>query len=80
MNSYYKEFVDFLVEASESTDEFMKGEKLPFGETTKVHKGPIYKALLEPSEHDGLVEIILKVLLSALAKTARLQFKDHIEG
>ena len=35
--------------------------------------------MVEPWEHDGLVETILKVLLPVLAKTARHQFKEHIE-
>ena len=69
-----------LQDASDNPQAFMTGELLPFGTATVIKKDCFLEELLKPYEHDATVEIILRIMLSALAKTCQHLFKDHLYG
>ena len=49
----------------------MDGSMLAFGPSTEIKNDCFLDELLSPYIHDSLVEYILPVILSALAKTCR---------
>ena len=68
MNGKYTELVLFLSDSGLNTSEFMLGNLLPFGESTKLKRDVVFEELLKPCADDDTVEIILKVVLPAMAK------------
>jgi len=69
MNKIYLQLVNFLDSTSEHIEEFLRGDFLPFGTDTCVHKDPIYQILVKPSEIDTHTTTAPKVLLPALASS-----------
>ena len=69
-----------LQDASDNPQAFMTGELLPFGTATVIKKDYFLEELLKPYEHDTTVEIIIRIMLSAFAKTCQHLFKDHLYG
>ncbi len=64
----YQEVIDFLTEASENVQVFMRGDvHLSFSDAAHVHNDAIFRQLIEEWQHDDLVETILVVMLPAMA-------------
>jgi E1A/CREB-binding protein len=82
MNNKYQELLFFFntVTESENLHSFMRGDYLPFGETTRVHKGPVYKSLIQEHDFDCAVEALLSIIFPAFAKLSMRMFKDHLTG
>lgn len=80
MNTIYLQLTIFFNDASENTEDFMKGQLQPFGEDTYIVEDHIYKCLLEPSEYDGIVQTYLQVLFLSLGKLSTKVFKEHLPG
>lgn len=80
MNTKYLQLTKFFIDASENTEDFMKGKLLPFGDDTYIVEDHIYTCLMEPSEYDGVVQTYLQVLFLSLGKLSNKLFKDHFPG
>jgi hypothetical protein len=80
MNEIYQKLLTFFEQAPMQIHEFMIGNFLPFQDKTRVHKGPIYDALIEESPCDGTTEALLGVIFPAFVKLCTHMFKDHLEG
>ncbi|CAG2192717.1 unnamed protein product [Mytilus edulis] len=80
MNTKYLQLTNFFIDASENTEDFMKGKLLPFGDDTYIVEDHNYTCLMEPSEYDGVVQTYLQVLFLSLGKLSNKLFKDHLPG
>ena len=80
MNTFYNELVAGIDTACNNIESFMKGEIRLFVGHTTVKADAMLIKLLEPYEHDDKVEMILQVLLPALAAVSRHLYKDHLPG
>lgn len=80
MNTYYLDLLLFFESLVGNNIEFIKGNKLPFGEKTHVKQDCILDSLLQPSIHDNLVIVYLRVIFPTLSLLCRHLFKDHLPG
>ena len=80
MNVYYADLTNFFADVTQNLGDFMCGTLLPFGAKTKVQSDVITESLLQPSEFDAIVEIVLGVIFPALAVLSQRLFRDHLPG
>lgn len=77
----YQEIIDFLIMASNRTEEFMKGDlTLSFTSQHSLENDKIYLYLTQPWDYDNKVQVILEVMLPSLARLLQRIFADHLEG
>ena len=79
MNERYLTLLNFLDNACQDLDSFIKGELILFNEFS-IKKDNVYETLVQPSEDDGSVILILSVILPALFKLVKKQYGDHLPG
>ena len=80
MNAMYDMLLSFFNTAPEHLQAFMTGNYIPFGDKTRVHKGPVYESLITESVLDSSVEAILGIIFPAFAQLSTRMFKDHLSG
>ncbi|XP_053405011.1 uncharacterized protein LOC128558821 [Mercenaria mercenaria] len=78
MNKHYLELCTCLSDAN--IEHFMNGSLNIFGDVTMVKRDSILVSLIEPWEHDPLVEVHLQIILPALADLCKKLFSDHLPG
>ena len=78
MNLHYLELTTFLTDAN--IQKVMDGSLEIFSDATVVNKDPIFESLIQPWEHDYLVEVLLGVILPALGELCKRLFSDHLPG
>ena len=62
-------------------DKFISGIlKLSFCHDSNLQHNVIFEKLVEPWEHDRKVEVILHIMLPAMARLLQHIFSDHLEG
>lgn len=79
MNQKYLELLNFITSTVNNLEDFITGKLLLFADVP-VKSDLILETLLEPSEHDDSVILILSVILPALAKLIQHQYSDHLPG
>ncbi|ELT88809.1 hypothetical protein CAPTEDRAFT_217367, partial [Capitella teleta] len=80
MNMKYLQLVNFCTNARDNLDEFISGKLLIFEDQTYVERDCIWDKLIEPSQFDGTVKVMLEILLPALSKLCQRIFADHLPG
>ena len=78
MNLHYLELTTFLTDAN--IQKLMDGSLENFSDANVVNKDPIFESLIQPWEHDYLVEVLLGVILPALGELCKRLFSDHLPG
>lgn len=77
----YQEVIHFLMIASNRSQEFISGDlHLSFSNLHALENSVIYCHLIKPWDHDDKVDVILQVMLPAMARLLQRIFSDHLEG
>lgn len=79
MNQKYLRLLLYLDEVLANLEDFIKGELLLYDDVP-VKKDIVFNTLVEPSDIDELVVVILSVVVPALSKLIRRQYGDHLPG
>ena len=79
MSERYLALLTFLNDSVENLEEFIKGELVLYNDIP-VKKDQVYKYLVQSSEYDGDVVLILSVIIPALSKLIKRQYGDHLPG
>ena len=75
---YCREMITYIDECIEKTETFIEGGiMLSF---SHFEENVIYRSLIKPWQHDGLVISILKSVLTALSVTVRRLFADYLDA
>ena len=75
------EIVTYLADVEKNTADFMAGRLLLFGDATNVRHDAAYASLTAPSDDtDVQTEVILHVLIPAMAKLSQKLFADFLAG
>ena len=81
IGQHYKEVIDFLVMANTRIENFMVGDlHLSFCTVAVIEKDVMFNKLIQPWIHDDEVQVILQVMLPAMARLLQKMFSDHLDG
>ena len=79
MNERYRSLLGFLDNTCQDLDSFINGELILFNDIS-VKKDKVYESLIQPSEVDGSVILLLSVILPALSKLVKHQYGGKLEN
>ena len=79
VNERYRSLLGFLDNTCQDFDSFINGELILFkGISVKMDK--VYESLIQPSEVDENVILLLSIILPALSKMVKHQYGDQLPG
>ncbi|WAR13286.1 hypothetical protein MAR_027466 [Mya arenaria] len=79
MNYRYVRLINYIAECVENLDDLIRGNLLLYDDVP-VRRDKIYEKLIEPSEIDCHVIVILSVILPALIQLIQRQYGSHLPG
>ena len=80
MSKYMQQLLTYLNKANENMDEFMTGKIIPFDDEAFVHKDEVYKCLIESSEYDNDVQMVLSVVIPAMTMLLKKHYAELLPG
>ena len=81
MSMHYQQLVSYCQNSCQNVSDFMTGKSTSiFGNVTRLKKDMIFEKLTSPSDLDADVEVILRILLPAIAVLCKRIFADHLPG
>ena len=79
MNERYQSLLSCLDNSCTDLDSFINGEPI-LCDDILVMKDTVYESLVQASEENGSVILILSVILPALSELVKHQYGDHLPG
>ncbi|CAC5398047.1 unnamed protein product [Mytilus coruscus] len=78
---YYKEIIEYIESSIDDIESFMSGKTLlSFCNMESLAKDRIFTSLIDPSDYDDTVSVILRVILPGICNLLKQLFSDYLTG